>query len=264
MRFNGFFAVLVSFFFAIPAAQADLQDNINRAMSAEQTSDSGQRNNGAPSLFSDKVVSPEKLEPLEIEDLIAVEASNGQMFFMSKNGRYLIKGEVHDVWGRKVLQTVEDVKESKTKISLDAVRRNFEELSPVEVGDGRKTAYVYMAPSCDRCKQMAEALLEGIDGVSFEIHVIPKNKWQRDEASRIACVPPEHRDELVLEAIATESIMTLPQKDECDMKAYIKAAVVGDQMGFDTGDIPFAIRWDGAHRPWDSGVMEWLKAGTGQ
>ena len=252
--FTVVYTVIMLFF--MTSAFGDVGNRIDQVMSGDGSGDAADTQRaqaGAPEDFGD--LKMERLESLSVKDMFAVKMNNGQLFFMSKNGRYVVKGELYDMWAGEEIQSMEDVAKSISTINMDSIRSELDDLSPIRVGSGDKKVIAYIGPSCDSCRDMARSIVSGVQGVEFEVFVIPKSKHQRPEAEHIACLPDDYRNRNAIEAIADGTIDQLPQKEKCNKTSYIKAALAGDHMGFNAGDIPFVIRWDGVHKPWSDNVM---------
>ena len=101
---------------------------------------------------------------IPIRNLKAVE-SEGQILYMSDNGRYVLVGQIYDLWTRQTLDTMNQIRRSVTHLSFDDMNMPIEELNSVSVGKGRSKVVAFVDPKCESC----HTLIKQAQGLSDDL-----------------------------------------------------------------------------------------------
>jgi len=118
--------------------------------------------------------------------LMAIE-SNGKLYIMSKNGRYLFDGTLRDLWhDGQTLDSMGDIERYALRLDLDGLDLDFDELVTAHFGKGQKQVTVFVTPDCDRCSQALNTLADMSDRYRVRAVVVPR-PGQVDPVRRIDC-----------------------------------------------------------------------------
>src|SRR5690606_33031924 len=82
-----------------------------------------------------KATQIENITTIPISSLRAIE-SDGQIHYVSENGRYVITGRLIDVLQRKPLDTVSQIEDSVNRLCFGQLRMDIDPLNPVTIGNG--------------------------------------------------------------------------------------------------------------------------------
>ena len=93
---------------------------------------------------------------LPVAELKAIEA-DGEVFFMSANGRFVFRGQLTDAWHRQPLDSLAAIRHASTHIDLDAMGVPLDALNTLTVGEGPRRVVVFVDPRCGYCKRFMAA-----------------------------------------------------------------------------------------------------------
>jgi thiol:disulfide interchange protein DsbC len=176
---------------------------------------------------------------LPIDKFIAVEDVKGDMFFVSKNGRYAIKGTMIDVWSQEPLTTIAHISESVDRLTLPSFSNDIDGFKPVVLGEGREVVTVFTDPSCQSCAKLMNQIVGLKDRYTFKIlHVPVLGDQSKELTKRLYCADDEAA------RIATETLDygDLDQEPSCDMEAYEKRLLAADIV--QVRHVPFLVAPD--------------------
>jgi thiol:disulfide interchange protein DsbC len=182
-------------------------------------------------------LNPKSVTEMPIDGMIAYEAQNGEVMFMTKDGRYVFSGTASDIWNKKVLETGADVMQSAHTIPLAQMEIDFDQLGSLTLGTGSKTVHVITDPKCPACKKLNDQMQELTNEYTFKILVLPAlGEMSRDASKKIACT--QDRDE-ALSAFLDNRVDELDPPQNCNMDAYKQALLVADYIR--VREVPFLI-----------------------
>ena len=116
----------------------------------------------------------EATRPLPGASFSAVKVTGRQdLYFVSADGRILIKGTAYDLWSGQTLSTIEDVAEATTRINLDGFAAIWPQLDPIELGQGPNTVVAFVAPGCPHCQSLIEQAQGLLERYRFLLLPIP-------------------------------------------------------------------------------------------
>lgn len=188
--------------------------------------------------LSERGLNPKSVVEMPIDGLVAYEAQNGKVFFMTSDGRYVFSGgTVADVWNGSVLETGEDIRISSNTIPLENMEIDFDMLDALEVGNGDKVVHIITDPACPACKKLADQLPEFTDEYTFKILALPAlGEISQELSRRIAC---ETDRDAAAKALLNGTANQLPAPENCNLDAYNQALLVADYIR--VREVPFLI-----------------------
>lgn len=183
----------------------------------------------------------------------AVEA-NGEILYVSENGRYAIQGKLTDVWQRKELRTLDDIKKSAIKIPVRDMGIDVDTLNTIAVGNGPQEVIVFVDPRCDSCKSLIEESKDHPE-YTLKLVVVPALGQASHEQSKALFCATDKKD--ALEHLLTGALESLPQKTSCDTSRYDLTLTIATL--FQIRGVPFIIAPDGRFKMGTKNTWAWLR-----
>ena len=213
-----------------------------------------------PVSLSKEGLDPSRIIEMPVNGLLAYEAQNGSVIFMSKNGRYVFQGKMTDVWSAKNLISSEQILESAHSLPFETMGVDFDDYGALTLGYGPKVVHVITDPLCPACTKLNRAMQELKDQYTFKILVLPALGGQSvDLSARIACEPNRKK---ALQAFLDKESDQLPLPNNCNFDAFKTASVVSDLIGVDA--VPFIIAPDSSvNRGMPEDFEAWLSENSG-
>ncbi|MCT4736102.1 disulfide isomerase DsbC N-terminal domain-containing protein [Citrobacter freundii] len=114
----------------------------------------------------------EDIVELPIKGVRAVQ-SDGQIMFLSENGRFVISGQIYDLWSKKPLNTMSQMRDVAERIHFKSMGMDVDTLNTVSMGRGDKEVVVFVDPRCAVCHQLMGDAKSLVDDYTFKFIVIP-------------------------------------------------------------------------------------------
>lgn len=181
--------------------------------------------------------------------------------FISENGRWVIRGEVMDLWSGKSLTDYDEVVASTRTINFSGLSQIWDDLSPVELNQGEADPLIlFTDPRCPYCRALIEELSATVSQRRILIFEIPLLGGQSGEDVRLVhCA--EDQDAAKAALISHGARRLLSQRQGCDLGPLQRRLVTAQMIGVRA--VPFMIdSRDGRFvegKPDDLGA--WLKGG---
>lgn len=191
---------------------------------------------------------------MPISGMSAVE-SDGQILYVSDNGRFVLTGQMYDLWYKSPIDSMRQVRDVATRIDME--RMGFEPgaLNTVTMGSGDKEVVMFTDPLCEHCHALAHEAKAFTDEYTFNFIVVPALGDESNHlAKRVACAADERQ---ALDALLNGTLETLPTREDCDFETYDMTLLAAQVMEVD--GVPFLISDDGRvsrGRPQD--FADWL------
>lgn len=173
----------------------------------------------------------------------AVQPSDGgPLFFMSDNGRFVFRGELWDVWAKKRIATLDEVRDASARLDLAGLKLNWPELKPLVLGKGAKTVRIFVDPNCPYCHQLLARLDTFAAQYRFELYVVPLlGQDSAHKARLLACARSETEASAAL--VRHDGYDELAQTENCDLGAAQRRLVTAKLLGIE--GVPWLIASDG-------------------
>lgn len=185
-------------------------------------------------------VNIQRMADLPISGMRAVE-SDGQILYVSSNGRFVISGQIYDIWQRKPLDTMEQIQAVTSRMDLDAIGLEPEDLNTFSEGSGEKEVVVFVDPRCPYCHALIKDSRKYHDDYRFHFVVVPALGDESDRLARLAyCAEDKSK---ALNAMMDDTLSELPQQDSCDLGRYKETLVLAQLL--EISGVPFVISHDG-------------------
>lgn len=206
------------------------------------------------------------LVPLPDAPYNAVQNKDGTVIFLSSTGRYLIAGKIIDVWSKKTLNTVSEMRYAFGRVNLEGIGIKTAELQPILLGTGNKRVRIFVDPQCSWCDKLLTEI-RGDESLQkdyvFEILVIPALGEASARISKALYCAQDQTPEFLLNTLHTRTGAAVPQKPNCDTGTLDKRYIAAQMLGIQS--VPFLIAPDGrtgTGKPQD--LRAWLQQGEAE
>lgn len=197
------------------------------------------------------------IESLPMGNIKAIE-TNGEIVFASQNGRFVIRGQLHDSWQRKKLESMNDIVYATSHIDIKSLGLKPDNLNALTIRGGDKEVYAFVDPQCQHCKFFIKEAKSKIEQYTFHIVVVPALGDESDKLSRkVFCAANKDN---AIDAMIKNQINSLDQKKNCDMKLYDYTLMIAALFEFKS--VPFFIAPDYRYRVGaGTELWDWLEKG---
>jgi len=185
----------------------------------------------------------------------------GQIVFLSKNGRYAIFGQMVDLWNEQELTSLKEIEHSVNRINIEAI--GVEELNTITLGSGKLSVVVFVDPLCSFCMDLLGSLQEierqHPDQYTFHIVVVSALGDDSHQMAKALFCAKDKTD--AFDALLSKQLFELERNDTCESSGYDTTLVMADMLGIQ--GVPFLIAPDGRfHTGIPSDVTAWLGEAT--
>jgi thiol:disulfide interchange protein DsbC len=183
------------------------------------------------------------ISEIKMTSLKAIE-SNGSIFFMSPNGRFVIQGDLTDTWQKKKLDTLKEIDYAAKHIDIERMGLPIDELNVIKVGKGKKEIVIFVDPQCDPCKKFFQEAKKHTDKYTFKFIVVPA---LGEESNKMATSMFCSKDKTNLAKHFLErTLLDLEQQENCDKKYYNLTLTIAQLIGIK--HVPFFIAPGGLYQ----------------
>lgn len=193
---------------------------------------------------------------IPVEGLKAIEV-NGQIMFMSNNGRYVMQGKLTDVWQKKELSTPEEIEYAATHINVDAMGLPVDKLNTITIGEGSKRVIVFVDPACTNCKSFVREAQSKTNDYTFKLIVVPALGDESHKLSKSLFCATEVAKEKAITRYLNNKLGGMKQKENCNTKYYDLSLMAAQQ--FNIKAVPYFIAPDGRHKPGLTDIWNWIE-----
>lgn len=162
-----------------------------------------------------KIRSVDGMQALPVQGMTMVE-SGGQVFFISQNGRYVIKGDMYDMWsGGERVPDIATLNATSSIINLDKIGVKMEDLFALKYGHGPEKVTVFVSPGCPYCKKLMQTMKTGEleDKYTFNIVPLPYMGKQSQIAVKKLVAAKGSNPQAALDALMSDNYGALPLKE---------------------------------------------------
>ncbi len=180
-----------------------------------------------------QIRSVDGMQPLPIQGMTMVE-SGGQVFFMSRNGRYVIKGDLHDMWaGGERIPDIATLAATSSKINLDKIGIKMEDLFTLAYGSGPEEVTIFVSPGCPHCKNTLQDVTKGDLGEKYTFNIVPLPfMGQQSQVAVKKLVAAYETDPTsALQALMTDNYSALQATEGGDLEGVKRAMLTAKILG---------------------------------
>lgn len=193
----------------------------------------------------------------------AVENQGGGILFISSSGRFVFGGVAFDIWNKKQLRTVNDMRYAFNHIDFKTLGVNFDEIKAIEFGNGNKEVVIFSDPNCMWCHRLVEETLNDqalTKEYKFKVVAVPAlGNDSFIKTKRLYCAK-KTKPEVLLDAMMHDKTLSLEQVPNCNTSGLDKRLVISEAVGVKS--VPFIVAPDGRFttgKPRD--LKAWLELG---
>ncbi|HEP8970389.1 TPA: DsbC family protein [Pseudomonas aeruginosa] len=202
------------------------------------------------------------IAPLPINGMVAA-MKNGNLAFISDNGRFVFRGTVYDTWSKKNIESLEDADQAYKTIDVKETKFRVDDLAPLTIGSGDKTVIIFTDPFCPSCHILLEDVKK-TPGYTFKIVYVPLlGEDSQKVVKAMHCLKDKEKAESVM--LGNAKPLSIVGKDDfanCDTSPIAKRIVSAHMFGIK--GVPFMIRDDGLVRlGYDKGALQGWLSGPG-
>lgn len=196
---------------------------------------------------------------LPADGLIMVQ-SGKKIYFTTPNARYLIRGQLYDVWNGEFIDSVDKAKRLGDRIQLSKLKIDIDEdLKPFYLGQGDKEVTAFIDPHCPYCHKLLQQMEALGSEYRFRLILIPALGDNSARTIRLLrCGSSEKdRNRDVVARLLKADYQGL-RDERCDLEPFLKSAILAKILGV-TG-VPFLIDQDGrVLRGYVENLKSWLE-----
>lgn len=170
--------------------------------------------------------------------------STGEIYFLSANGRFVIKGAIYDLWGGKSLGSYDEIALAAQTVNLAGLKQVFEDLQPFVYGEGPIEIIAFVDPKCPYCAKLFNELSRFKANYTFKLVTVPF----LGDASTAAvkhgfCA--EDRAAALRQLLSHGPAESLPQRQDCDLTVLQRRMITTQVLGIQ--GVPYLIHADGRY-----------------
>jgi thiol:disulfide interchange protein DsbC len=168
---------------------------------------------------------------------VRVEGSDA-LYFISGNGRWVVKGEAYDLWAGAALPDFEAVRASTRTVAFAGLGDLWPGLAPVTFGTGETDIIVFADPRCPHCEALIRDLQPFADRYRILVLQIP---LLGEESGRIvrAVHCAADRDAARAAVLAGPRAAALAPATSCDLGPLQRRLVTAELIG--VRGVPFMV-----------------------
>lgn len=196
--------------------------------------------------------------------ILAVEKDDKGLALLTDTGRFIIQGTLYDVWAQKELKTLEDVRHATQYVPVDKAHFGFQDLEPLQIGQGDKVITMFADPACGYCKDiMQEARNSLPEGYRLDVLMLPiLSPISAKRTQELHCA--QDPSAAWQAAVAGDIKTPLDQKptEACSLEVIAKRRLTAQFLG--ARNVPYLIRDDGLTREGkpSEGLRAWIEQRT--
>ncbi len=179
--------------------------------------------------------------------------SNGEIIYVSENGRYAIQGKLTDAWQRKQLHTLDDIKQSAAKMPVKEMGIKVDTLNTISVGSGPREVIVFVDPRCGSCKALIKEAPKHPE-YTVKLVVVPALGAESNVQSKALYCASDKQN--ALSHLLDGTLSSLQQKSDCDTARYDMTLTIATL--FQIKGVPFVIAPDGRFKMGSKDTWTWL------
>jgi len=162
-----------------------------------------------------------------------------------------------DVWQRKRLTSMQEIAFAAEHTPLDNIVADLAAMNSIMVGTGEKNALIVVDPYCgENCNNVIEQLKPLSKDYTFHVLVVPAFGDKSNKAAKALFCAEDKTN--ALKHLVDETLHTLKQKKNCDIKGYDHSLMTAQLIGVKA--VPHLIAPDGrSFKGFNTTFSAWLK-----
>ncbi|WP_295587464.1 DsbC family protein [uncultured Lamprocystis sp.] len=199
-----------------------------------------------------------RLARLPIQGLQAVETTDGQLLYVSDNGRYLIRGTAYDLWHGAELTSLAQEEDLAGRIDLKRLKLDPADLGALATGTG-PTVLAFVDPHCPHCADLLADLPSLTARYRFRLIPLPIGTESQAAVLALHCLASTD-PAVALKALFEHTDLPPGSTTGCGQGTAQRALVTAQLLG--VRGTPFLIAPDGRlHQGRPGDLAGWLAEG---
>ena len=189
----------------------------------------------------------DKVVEMDVKKLRAFRDKEGRVLYMLDNGRFVFVGDMIDVWGKKKIETLEELDAVINRVDLKSLGLEVEKTNHITFGEGQKRVVAVVDPFCGWCHRLIQEIRSDKSlqkDYTFEFIIAGfLGQKSQDAAKTLACsiAPAEAKlNALLAGGDAMSNLIKTPNCDESKLK---ETQLAVSAMGIQS--VPYIIAPDG-------------------
>lgn len=182
-------------------------------------------------------ISIEGVVEIPVQSIKAVE-SEGQIRYLSQNGRFAFEGQLIDVMQRKPLDTLDQIHDAVTRLDIASLGIDLEALNSVSFGQGDERVTAFIDPNCPPCLEVIKQAQSLQNDYRFTFIVVPASGSESSNqlSKKVHCAL--NKDD-VIPALLSKKMSRLKTRSDCNPSVYDMTLLFTDMAG--VNGVPFLI-----------------------
>jgi len=185
------------------------------------------------------------------------------VYFISGNGRYVLRGTLYDLWSGRELLSLGDIKTATETVNFGALAQMIPDFAPFRIGTGNLQEIVFVDPFCPYCKELLGQLSAAAKDGVHQFVVMPIALLGPDSVRVVRNLHCAQDREKAQQALLAHAFATpLAEDAGCSVEALQKRLIFARLLQIKA--VPFLIRDDGRrHEGMPGNLMAWLAEARG-
>ncbi|RWR30551.1 hypothetical protein D2T29_12835 [Sinirhodobacter populi] len=169
--------------------------------------------------------------------------------YVSRNGRYFLRGVIFDTWTGKTIQTMDDLRDAQSNMNLGKLGVDDKDVTPVYFGQGPKKVTVFLDPLCPFCAQFLDQILSDPSYVEdYTFTLLPVAYLGEESSKAVVALECAKDKEAAKKALVTHDTRWMmgqpkPLEGECDPQPIMQRMIMAQTLG--VSGVPFIIAPEG-------------------
>lgn len=189
----------------------------------------------------------DKVVEMDVKKLRAFRDKEGRVLYMLDNGRFVLVGDVIDVWAKKKLDTLEDLEKAFNRVDLKALGLEVSKTNHISWGEGEKHVTVVVDPFCGWCHRLVQEIRSDkklAQEYTFDFILVGfLGKKSQDAARTLACSNAPAEAKLNAFMAGETALNQLIKAPTCDESKLRESQLAVTAMGVQS--VPYIIAPDG-------------------
>lgn len=192
----------------------------------------------------------ERIIEMDAEKIRAIRAVDGRTMYMVDNGRFVLIGDMFDMWQKKRLRTMDEIADAVRKMDLKGAGFELQNANKFSLGTGKDSVTVFVDPLCGWCHKLIEEVSGDkklLESHTFDFVVIPVLGDQSEKLARRFSCTSETDMQKRFEAFqkGAEGIEALPLLEKCDGSKFTHTKRSAEILGIRS--VPLVVASDGRY-----------------
>lgn len=189
----------------------------------------------------------DKVVEMDVKKLRAFRDKEGRVLYMLDNGRFVLVGDIIDVWAKKKLDTLEDLEKAFNRVDLKGLGLEVSKTNHITWGEGEKHVTVVVDPFCGWCHRLVQEIRADrklAQEYTFDFILVGfLGKKSQDAVRTLACSNAPAEAKLNAFMGGEKALNNLIKAPDCDESKLRESQMAVTALGVQS--VPYIIAPDG-------------------